>query len=135
MNYLFRGGEQWSEHFTFSPTQFQHRLSRVRAPVCRLLCAARILEFALLSISSPEVPATVLRILVGGSGPSGTQHLGDRGDGIPVARSDRYREETIDGTEIADDLHVAPIQAKNESILSREDSQQPPAAGRKAHRH
>ena len=29
--------EQWSERFTFSQYLFQHRLSSVRAPVCRLL--------------------------------------------------------------------------------------------------
>jgi len=64
-----------------------------------------------------------------------TQDLGDRGDGIPVARGDRYPEKAVDCAEIADDLHVAPIQAKDESVLSPEDSQQPPAAGRKAQRH
>jgi hypothetical protein len=34
------GGEQWSEHFSFGQTLFQHRLSKERAPVWRLLAAA-----------------------------------------------------------------------------------------------
>ena len=102
--------------------RFNSALSKERSSVLRLLCAARFLKFALLSISSPEVPATVLRILLVGSGPFGTHHLGDRGDGIPVACGDRYPEEAVDRAEIADDLHVAPIHAKDESILSREDS-------------
>ena len=34
------GAEQWSEHFTFSQSLNFHRLSSVRAPLCRLLAAA-----------------------------------------------------------------------------------------------
>jgi hypothetical protein len=36
------GSEQWSEHFIFSQPLFQPRLSKVRAPVCRLLGAGRV---------------------------------------------------------------------------------------------
>jgi hypothetical protein len=97
--------------------------------------SAHIVKVARLSIFSPEVPATVFRMLVGKSGRFGAKHLGDRSDGIPVARSDWYPEEIVDAAEIAYDFHVAPMQAKKESILSREYSQQPPAAGRKVHRH
>ena len=83
-----------------------------------LLCAARSLKCALLIVSFLEVPATVLP----NTPPSGAHHLGDRGDGIPVACGDGYPEEAVNRAEIADDLHVAPIQAKDESILSCEDS-------------
>ena len=64
------------------------------------------------------MPATVLP----NTRPSAAYHLGDRGDGIPVACGDGYPEETVNRAEIADDLHVAPIHAKDETILSREDS-------------
>src|SRR5258706_1652500 len=63
------------------------------------------------------------------SGPSVTQHLGDRGDGVPVARGDRDSEEPVERAEIADDLHVAPVHAEDEQVFPREDLQQPLAAG------
>jgi len=31
-----RDGTRWSEHIVLSQTQFEHRLSSVQAPVCRL---------------------------------------------------------------------------------------------------
>src|SRR2546426_4642151 len=37
---------------------------------------------------------------------------GDRSDGIPVARGDRYPKEPVEPAEVADDLHVAPVQAE-----------------------
>jgi len=52
--FRFGGGTQWSEHFTYSQTLFQHRLSSVRAPVCRLLGAGTfvgmVFEFILPSL-------------------------------------------------------------------------------------
>ena len=84
----------------------------------KVLCAARSLKCALLIVSFPEVPVTVLP----NTCPSAAYHLGDRGDGIPVACGDGYAEEAVNCAKIADDLHVAPIQAKDETILSREDS-------------
>jgi len=53
------GGEQWSEHFISSQTQFQHRLSSVRAPVCRLLGAGK----ALLSTFCGARPSDFARML------------------------------------------------------------------------
>jgi hypothetical protein len=55
------------------------------------------------------------------SRPSFAEHLADRRDGIPVARGHRYPKEAVDHAEIADDLHVAPVQAKDEPVLPRED--------------
>src|ERR1043166_7309873 len=69
----------------------------------------------------------------GMSAPSVTQHPGDRGDGVPVARGDRNPEEPVEGAEVADDLHVAPVHAEDEPVVPGEDLQQPPAAGGKAH--
>ena len=67
------------------------------------------------------------------SGLSVTQHPGDRGDGIPVARGDRDPKEPVERAEVADGLHVAPVHAEDEPVVPREDLQQPLAAGRKAH--
>ena len=67
--------------------------------------------------------------------PSLTQDLGDCGHGIPVARRDRHPEEPVEHAEVADGFHVAPVQAEDEPVVPREDSQQPRAAGRKAHGH
>src|SRR5205809_6549187 len=60
-----------------------------------------------------------------------TQHPGDRGDGIPVARGDRDPKEPVERAEIADDLHVAPVHTEDEPVVPREDLQQPLAAERK----
>ena len=64
------------------------------------------------------------------SGPSVTQHPGDRGDGIPVARGDRDPKEPVKRAKVADDLHVAPVHAEDEPVVPREDSQEPLTAGR-----
>ncbi len=70
-----------------------------------------------------------------GSFPGGSQHLRDLCDCIPVSRGDRYIEEAVELAEVTDDLHMTAIHAKNESIPSREDLQQPPSAGRETERH
>jgi len=68
-------------------------------------------------------------------GHSVIQHLRDGGDGIPVARGDRYPEDAVQRAEIADGLHVPPVQPDDEPVLPRENSHQPLACGRKAYRH
>jgi len=62
-----------------------------------------------------------------------TQHPGDRGDGIPVARGDRDPKEPVERAEVADDFHVAPVDAEDELVVPREDLHQPLAARRKTH--
>lgn len=61
------------------------------------------------------------------SAPSVTQYPGDRGDGIPVARGGRDTEEPVERAEVADDLHVTPVQAHHEPVVPCEDLQQPGA--------
>jgi hypothetical protein len=51
------------------------------------------------------------------------QHLGDGGDGVPVACGDWDSKEPIDPAEVADDLHVAPVHAEEEPAFPREDLQ------------
>ena len=70
----------------------------------------------------------------GRSGPSVTQHTGDRGDGIPVARGGWDPKEPVKRAEVADDLHVSPVHAEDEPVVDREDLQQPLAALREGHR-
>lgn len=65
------------------------------------------------------------------SGPSGIEHLGDRDDGIPVARRRRDPKEPVQRAKVADDLHVAPVYAEDEPVVPGEDLQQPLAARRK----
>src|SRR6185369_9233023 len=69
------------------------------------------------------------------SGPSFTQHPGDRCEGIPVSSGGRYPKDPIKCAEIADDLHVPPVQTNDEPVVPREDLQQPLVAGGKEHRH
>src|SRR6267378_6692587 len=40
--------------------------------------------------------------IAGRSGPSASQHPGDRGDGIPVARGDRDPKDPVERAEVAD---------------------------------
>jgi hypothetical protein len=65
------------------------------------------------------VPSGFVRVLFCGSFATGTHHLGNGGDGIPVTGRDRHAEEPIEHAQIADDFHVAPIHSKNESSISR----------------
>ena len=47
-------------------------------------------------------------------------NLGDGSDCIPVSGGDPHSEETVEHAEIADNLHMPPIQAKDErSFLER----------------
>jgi hypothetical protein len=124
--------------------------SRRRWPIIhdegdRAPSAADALQVEALTISEHSLEAThrVLRretvIWMPGdgspakSGPLRYQHPGDRGDGIPVARRDRDPKQPVERAEVADDLHVAPVHAKDEPVVPREDFHQPLAAGRKAH--
>jgi hypothetical protein len=65
--------------------------------------------------------------------PSFTQDPRDRGHRIPVSRGNWYPKEPVEGAEIADDFHVAPVHADDEPVVFHEDFQQPCSAGRKAH--
>ena len=59
------------------------------------------------------------------------QHPGDGGDGVPVARGGRRPEDPVERAEIADDLHVAPVDAEDEPVVPREDfSSHVPVEGR-----
>src|SRR5713226_7118769 len=71
------------------------------------------------------IAADSLVRLAGRSGPSVTQYPGDRGDGIPVARGGRHPKEPVERAEVADHLHVAPVQAEDEAVVPRQDSQKP----------
>ena len=50
---------------------------------------------------------------------------GERGDGTPVAPGDRDPRELVERAEIADDLHVAPVQAEDEPVVPHENFQAP----------
>ena len=63
-----------------------------------------------------------------------TQHLGDRANGIPVPCGSWDAKEPVNLAEVADDFHVAPVNAEDEPVVPRDNFQQPLAAGRKTHR-
>jgi len=46
-------------------------------------------------------------------------------DRVPIARGGWYTEELLDLAEIADRFHLATIQTQHESVLDRNDLQQP----------
>src|SRR6187549_4307414 len=62
------------------------------------------------------------------------EHVADRSNRVPVARGRRHSEEPVDRSQIADRLHLAPVEAEDESPLSCENSQQPRALRRKVER-
>src|SRR5262249_45120787 len=66
--------------------------------------------------------------------PTGAEHGCHRSDGIPVARRDRYPEEAVDRSKVANHLQVAPVKAEHEPVLPLEDLEEPPATRREAHR-
>ena len=53
------------------------------------------------------------------------QHLMDFFDRVPVARGGRHAQALLDLAEIADRLHLPTIQIQDESVLDRNDLQQP----------
>lgn len=57
-----------------------------------------------------------------------TERPADRSDGIPVAGGGRHATEPVERAEVADDFHVPPVEAKYESILPRDNLQQPCSA-------
>src|SRR5262245_58589446 len=68
------------------------------------------------------------------SGRFAIQQIGDRGDGIPVPRCNRDAKDPVERAEVADDPHVASVDAENEPVIARENFQQPLASRRKTHR-
>ena len=46
-------------------------------------------------------------------------------DRVPIARSDRHTEKLLDFAEITDRFHLSAVHAKNESVIDRNDLQQP----------
>src|SRR5258708_36246588 len=50
------------------------------------------------------------------------QYVDDRGDRIPIACGGRHPEKLVHRAEIADHLHVAPVEPEGKSIFHSQDS-------------
>ena len=62
------------------------------------------------------------------------QHSRDLDHRVPVSRRNRNTKEPVEPSQIADDLHVSSVHAEHKSVIRREDSEQPGASRRQAHR-
>jgi hypothetical protein len=51
-------------------------------------------------------------------------------DRVPIARGYWHAQELLDFAEVADRFHLPTIQTQNESVLDRNDLQQPVVVGR-----
>jgi hypothetical protein len=51
----------------------------------------------------------------------GAKNFRDLFDRVPIARGDRHTQKFLDLAEVADRLHLAPIQTQDESVLDRND--------------
>src|SRR5437773_12253618 len=62
------------------------------------------------------------------------ENSGDLFDRVPIARGCWHTEELLDPAEVADRFHLAAIDAQNESVLDRDDLEQPVVVRRQAER-
>ena len=65
---------------------------------------------------------------------SSAKNLRDFFDRVPIARGYWHAQELLDFAEVADRFHLPTIQTQNESVLDRNDLQQPVVVGRQTER-